>query len=126
MPREYPRSRRVGDQIQRELAGLVRDGLKDPRVALVTITEVQVTRDLSHAKVYFATLDREADTAQLNKVLQGAAGYLRRELAGRMRTRTVPELHFHYDTVPEHGAHMDALIRAAREEDRAHGSDEEE
>lgn len=117
MPREYPRSRRVGDQIQRELAQLVRDELKDPRVSLVTITEVEVTRDLAHAKVWFSTLDMESDHEALGKVLNGAAGFLRRELAQRMRTRIVPELKFLYDTVPEHGAKMDALIRAARESD---------
>lgn len=126
MGREYPRSRRVGDQIQRELAELVRDELKDPRVNLVTITEVEVTRDLAHAKIWFATLDLGADIAEIGKVLNGASGFLRRELARRMRTRVVPELHFHYDTVPEQGARMDALIRAARDADRARGSGEEE
>ncbi len=117
MPREYPRSRRVGDQIQRELAQMVRDELKDPRVALVTITEVEVTRDLAYAKVWFASLNQDTDPETLGKVLNGAAGFLRRELAQRMRTRIVPELKFIYDTVPEHGAKMDALIRAARESD---------
>lgn len=126
MPREYPRSRRVGDQIQRELAELVRDEMKDPRVSLVTITEVEVTRDLAHAKVFFATLAQDADPKAIAKVLNGAAGFLRRELAQRMKTRTVPELKFEYDRVPEHGAHMDALINQARAADRARGSDEDE
>ncbi len=126
MPQEYPRSRRVGDQIQRELAELVRDEMKDPRVALVTITEVEVARDLAHAKVYFASLAQDADPKVIAKVLNGAAGFLRRELAQRMKTRTVPELKFEYDRVPEHGAHMDALINKARAADRARGSDEEQ
>lgn len=120
--REYPRSRRVGDQIQRDLAELVRE-LKDPRVGMVTITEVEVTRDLAHAKVFFASLDKDLDPDALAKVLNGAAGFLRRELAQRMRTRTVPELHFRYDTVPEHAARMDALIDAARATDRDRGGD---
>lgn len=126
MPREYPRSRRVGDQIQRELATLVRDEVKDPRVALVTITEVEVARDLSHAKVWFASLAQDADPAATARVLNHAAGFLRHELAQRMRTRTVPELHFNYDRVPEHGARMDALIAAARaaDRDRADGDPE--
>ena len=124
MPREYPRSRRVGDQIQRELAELVR-GMKDPRVHLVTITEVEVARDLAHAKVWFAQLEPGADHHATAKALNGAAGFLRRELAQRMKTRTVPELRFEYDTVPEHGAHMDALISAARASDRAHDDEEQ-
>ena len=123
MPREYPRSRRVGDQIQRELAELIR-AMKDPRVNLVTVTEVEVARDLAHAKVWFAQLDQSADHAATAKALNGAAGFLRRELAQRMKTRTVPELRFAYDTVPEHGAHMDALINAARAADRARGEEE--
>ncbi|MEX0899817.1 MAG: 30S ribosome-binding factor RbfA [Gammaproteobacteria bacterium] len=126
MPKEYPRSRRVGDQIQRELAELVRDEMKDPRVSLVTITEVDVARDLAHAKVFFASLAQDADPKVIAKVLNGAAGFLRRELAQRMKTRTVPELKFEYDRVPEHGAHMDALINQARAADRARGSDEDE
>ncbi len=126
MSREYPRSRRVGDQIQRDLAGLVRDEMKDPRTELVTITEVEVSRDLSHAKVFFGTLAEGADPAEVERVLNGAAGFLRRELGHRMRTRTVPELRFCYDTVIDHGAHMDALIAQARAADRGRGSGEEE
>lgn len=126
MPREYPRSRRVGDQIQRELAQMVREEVKDPRVALVTITEVEVSRDLAHAKVYFGSLSDGATRAEMVKVLNGAAGFLRRELAQRLRTRTVPELRFHFDTALEEGARMDALISKARAEDRARGTGEEE
>lgn len=125
MPREYPRSRRVGDQIQRELAELIRDGVKDPRVTLVTITEVEVSRDLAHAKVFFASLAQDTPPAEIQKALNGAAGFLRRELARRMKTRTVPELRFEYDTTLEHGAKMDALISKARAEDRARGADDE-
>ncbi len=117
MSREYPRSRRVGDQIQRELAELVRDGLKDPRAELVTITEVEVSRDLAHAKVYFGTLAIGADKDEVQRALNGAAGFLRRELAKRLRVRTVPELRFLFDKVLDEGARMDALIAAARRAD---------
>lgn len=122
MPREYPRSRRVGDQIQRELAQLIRDEVKDPRVALVTVTEVEVSRDLAHAKVFFGSLSDASTHAEMTKVLNGAAGFLRRELAKRLSTRTVPELRFHYDTALEEGARMDALISKARADDEARGT----
>lgn len=122
MPREYPRSRRVGDQIQRELAQLIRDEVKDPRVALVTVTEVEVSRDLAHAKVFFGSLSEASTHVEMTKVLNGAAGFLRRELAKRLSTRTVPELRFHYDTALEEGARMDALISKARADDEARGT----
>ncbi|MCA1799606.1 MAG: 30S ribosome-binding factor RbfA [Xanthomonadaceae bacterium] len=122
MPREYPRSRRVGDQIQRELAQLIRDEVKDPRVALITVTEVEVSRDLAHAKVFFGSLSEASTHGEMTKVLNGAAGFLRRELAKRLSTRTVPELRFHYDTALEEGARMDALISKARADDEARGT----
>jgi ribosome-binding factor A len=101
------RSFRVADQIQRDLAELVRD-LKDPRIGLVTLNAVEVTPDYAHAKVYFSQLmgDEEACTTALNE----AAGYLRNGLFKRLTIHTVPTLHFVYDRTTERAADLSALI----------------
>ncbi len=113
MPREFPRTRRVGEQIQRELAGLLHEEIKDPRLGMVSISGVTVSRDLAHAKVYVSVLgDKAAVTASL-RVLNNAAGFLRRRLGRQMHIRSVPRLHFYFDQSIEEGARMDALIAAA-------------
>ncbi|MGM0594236.1 MAG: 30S ribosome-binding factor RbfA [Pseudomonadota bacterium] len=117
MGREFSRSRRVGEQIQRELAELVQRELKDPRLGMVTISAVDVTKDLSVAKVYFTVLNPGHDPQQTQKGLTHAGGFLRRELAHRMKLRVVPELRFFYDSSIENGSRLTALI------DRAVSSD---
>ena len=118
MSREYPRSYRVADQIHRELAELIAHGLKDPGVrSLVTISEVEVTRDLSIATVFFSVLSEESPGSTLQS-LERASGYLRRQLASRLRLRNVPQLRFRHDRSSEHGQYMDALIDAAVRRDR--------
>lgn len=113
MGREFSRSRRVGEQIQRELASLVQFELKDPRLGMVTISAVEVSRDLSVAKVYFTVLDAQHDIEQTLQGLTHAGGFLRRELAQRMKLRVVPELRFHYDSSIEKGSRLSALIDQA-------------
>ncbi len=113
MPSDYPRSHRVADFIQRELSGLIRTQLKDPHVSpMLTIASVDVSRDLSVAKIYYTVLDTAERDATQNG-LQRAAGFLRRQLAASMNTRSVPQLRFIYDDSLEHGAHMSALIDQA-------------
>ena len=113
MPREFPRTRRVGEQLQRELAGLVHEEIKDPRLGMVSISGVEVSTDLAHAKVFVSVLG-DAATADLSiQVLNNAAGFLRRKLGARMRLRTVPRLRFLYDRSLAEGARMDALINKA-------------
>lgn len=126
MPREFPRARRVGEQIQRELAELVRDELGDPRVQGITITGVDCSNDLSHARVHFSMLadDPEAHLAA-RKALDGAAGALRFALRERVRMRSVPMLSFHYDDSLARGAHLEALIQRAVAEDQAHHRDDD-
>jgi ribosome-binding factor A len=101
---------RIADQIQRDLAELIRD-LKDPRIGLVTLNSVEVSPDYAHAKVYFSLLlgDHEACTDALNE----AAGYLRNGLFKRLQIHTVPTLHFHYDRTTERAADISALIARA-------------
>ncbi len=113
MPREFPRTRRVGEQIQRELAGLVHAEIKDPRLGMVSISGVTVSRDLAHAKVYVSVLGDEAAVTASLRVLNNAAGFLRRRLGRQMRIRAVPRLRFYFDQSIEEGARMDALINAA-------------
>lgn len=118
MPRDYPRSYRVADQIQRELADLVAHELKDPGIGdLFTISEVEVSRDLSVADVHFTVLLPESAASTL-QALERAAGFLRRRLGARLRMRTLPQLRFHHDRSGVEGARMDALIEAARRRDR--------
>lgn len=113
MPRDFPRTRRIADQIQRELADILRTELKDPRVGMITLTDVEVSPDHRHAKVFFTVLhdaDSAADTAE---TLRHAAGFLRSQLARRMKLRTVPELQFKYDSSVERGIRLSRLIDAA-------------
>lgn len=113
MPRDFPRTRRVGEQLQRELAVLIRDEIGDPRLGMVSVSGVEVSRDLSHAKVFVSTLGKPADAEASVQVLQGAAGYLRRLLGQRMTLRSVPQLHFKYDDSIERGARLSSLIDSA-------------
>jgi ribosome-binding factor A len=113
MPREFSRSLRVADQIQRELAVLIRDEVKDPRMGMVSISGVEVSRDMAHAKVYVSVLGDEQSAADSLEALNHAAGFLRRELGRSMRLRTVPQLRFIHDRSLEEGARMSALIDEA-------------
>jgi ribosome-binding factor A len=107
------RLRRVADQIQRELSGLLRSELKDPRVGLITITGVEVSPDLAHAKVFFTTLGDAQSLLRTEEGLKRAAGFLRAQLGGRLKLRITPELHFRYDASVEQGVRLSQLIDAA-------------
>ncbi|HTP73163.1 MAG TPA: 30S ribosome-binding factor RbfA [Burkholderiaceae bacterium] len=112
------RSFRVADQIQRDLAELIR-ALKDPRVGMITINSVEVSPDYAHAQVYFSLL--VGDPPQCEVALNEAAGYLRNGLFKRLAIHTVPTLHFHFDKTTERAAEMSALIRKANEAPPAGG-----
>ncbi|BAP43454.1 30S ribosome-binding factor RbfA [Pseudomonas sp. 21LCFQ02] len=122
MAKEYSRTQRIGDQMQRELAQLIRREVKDPRLGLVTITAVDVSRDLSHAQVYVTVMGQDGndEVAQSIKVLNTAAGFLRMQIGREMKLRTVPQLHFRYDESVSRGAHLSALIERAVAEDSQH------
>jgi len=107
------RPQKVADQIQRELSGIIRRDLQDPRLSLVTITAVDAAPDLSHAVVYFTCLERaQAEAAE--RALRRAAGFLRSSLAKRIRLYTTPELRFKYDESVERGARLSQLIDSVR------------
>lgn len=113
MPRDFSRAARIADQIQRDLSDLIRQELKDPRVGLVTITGVEVTRDLSHAKVYVTSLAPAESSERSIQALQHAAGFLRTQLSHTLKARSIPQLHFVYDASVERGARLSQLIDEA-------------
>jgi ribosome-binding factor A len=115
MARDFKRTDRVGAQLQRELANLIRDELKDPELGLVTIQEVRVVRDFSQAKVYYTMMGSELARNEASKRLNQAAGHLRWLLGQQLMLRTVPKLSFVYDESIEKGEQMDALIERAVE-----------
>lgn len=113
MPKDYSRTLRIADQIQRELADLIRNELKDRRVGMITLTGVEVAQDYGHAKVFYTTLGSEGDNFLTGKGLEHAAGFLRSELSHRLKLRVVPQLHFIYDQSVERGMRLSQLIDEA-------------
>ncbi len=118
MPKEFSRSQRVAEQIRRELAELIRLEVKDPRVGFITLTDVEITPDYAHAKVFFTSMKGEEGLDEILAGLRRASGFLRRELGRRVRIHTTPELHFHYDRSVEEGSRLSQLIdRVVREDE---------
>lgn len=109
MPREFSRTRRVADQIQRELADLLLREVSDPRLQGVTVSGVEVSKDLAHARV-FVHPSREADAQAIVTALNHAASYLRKGLAGRLQLRVLPRLRFIHDPSLDAGERLDALL----------------
>jgi ribosome-binding factor A len=108
------RGLRVQDQIQRDLAEIIAFELKDPRIGMITLTEVQITPDYAHAKIFFTTLiDNEEAVKNTLKGLQTAAGFMRNQLGKRLHIHTLPELHFVHDTSTLRGIEMSKLIDEA-------------
>jgi ribosome-binding factor A len=110
MPKDYSRSSRVVEQIKRELAELIRLEVKDPRIGFITVTDVEITADYAHAKVFFSSFTGKESADEALKGLRSASAFLRRELGRRVRIHTTPELHFVYDNSIEEGTRMSALI----------------
>ena len=112
MKKKSGRPQKLGDLIQREISELVQRELRDPRVGMITITSVDVSPDLSHAKVFYTTLD-PAHVEEAAQGLKRAAGFLRSQLAKRNKMNTTPELRFAYDESVERGDRLSRLIDAA-------------
>lgn len=109
MSSDFKRTDRIAEMMQRKLAQIITQEVKDPRLpAFITISAVTVTRDLGHAKIYFTALNDE--TGQAEVILNGAASYLRTALARTLTLRTVPQLHFIHDKSIEYGRHLSRLI----------------
>ncbi len=131
MAQDFKRTDRIADQMQRDLAELLRSSMKDPRIGMVTVNQVVVAKDLGFADVYVTLLtvnDLDADAAEVKstiKVLNGAAGFLRSELGRMIKLRTIPQLRFHFDASVKRGRQLDNLISQARQKDADLSSDEE-
>ncbi|MCF5878171.1 30S ribosome-binding factor RbfA [Aeromonas veronii] len=132
MAREFSRTRRVGQQIQREIALILQREVKDPRIGMVTVSDVEVSRDLNYAKIYVTFLQLENDAERIKEGLQGlteAAGYIRSLLGSAMRLRVVPELRFYYDQTLVEGMRLSNLVTKTVREDKRRmaesGRDEE-
>jgi ribosome-binding factor A len=123
--KEFNRTQRMGDQIQRELAQLIQQQMADPRLGMITVSAVEVSRDLAHAKVFISVLDEQADAQASLDVLNKAAGYLRHELAQRTKMRVTPRLRFVYDPTLKYGSRLSTLIDTAVSEDRTHKTSDE-
>ena len=123
MKRHSQRAQRVGDQIQRELADLLKNEVKDPRVGPVTVTGVEVSADLSHATVRFTHLAGRDQADAAVQALARTGGFLRSELGRRLNLYSVPQLHFAYDDTIESGMRMSRLIDLAIAEDKKHPAD---
>lgn len=120
MPREFSRRQRVAEEIQKELGYLIATKVKDPGVRLATITEVDVSPDLKHARIYIGMFDVTSAGDQAPGVLAGlerARGFLRRELGKRLRLRVMPELRFYEDATERNAQHLSQVIRKAVDED---------
>ena len=129
MPREFSRSERMAEQLRRELAEIVRDEIKDPRLGFVSFTEVRLSRDLSHAVVYCSVFHSvQSSPEQQNEsieILNHAVGFIRKEIAHRIRARIVPTLKFVLDDSITRGAAMDELISEAIKSDKKHEANED-
>ena len=115
--RSFNRSARVGVQVQKVLADLIQKGVSDPRLAQVTITDVELSRDLRIAKVYFATHGKGQDEKDVLAGFESAKGFIKRELAKRLGLRYMPDLRFFYDASFDYGDRISRVIQSLRTND---------
>ncbi|MDB4947361.1 MAG: ribosome-binding factor [Gemmatimonadetes bacterium] len=112
MPR-FKRTDRINEQLKQEIAVMVHDEVRDPRVGLATVTAVETSPELDHAKVYVTTLGDEKEQADVLVGLRSAAPFIRSQLGKRLHMRRIPELHFEYDRVLAGALHIERLLREA-------------
>lgn len=118
MPREFSRNQRLGNQVLRTLNELLRFETKDPRLKLVSLTAVDLSRDLSIARVYFSLLDPNGDPEPVQDGLERASGFLRGRLGREIKIRHVPELRFTHDKSAAEAQRIGSLIESALESDQ--------
>ncbi len=124
-PRGFNRTDRVADQIQKDLAVLLQRELKDPRVGMVTVSSVSVSKDFSYADVYVSFMDKNSaeEAEKAVEILEKAAGFLRTQLAKGIKLRVMPRLRFHFDATLLEGPRLSALIDKAVKDDKARHPD---
>ncbi|MCF2863078.1 Ribosome-binding factor A [Pseudoalteromonas sp. THAF3] len=128
--REFSRTERVAQQIQKEIAVIIQREVKDPRLGMVTVSAVEVSRDLSYAKIFVTVFNQDDDTKakQSMRILNDASGYIRSLLGKRIRARIIPELRFVIDNSLLEGMRISNLVDTVMREDqdKRNNSDEEE
>jgi ribosome-binding factor A len=122
---QFRRTDRLNEQLRQEITLLVRDEVRDPRVGLATITAVQTSPELDHAKVYFTALGDEDERKEILAGLRSASPFIRSQLSKRLHMRRVPELHFELDRVLEEAARIERLLREALPPDPPSNDDDE-
>jgi ribosome-binding factor A len=115
------RQKRVAERIRTEVADLFQRGMKDPRLELVSVTTVNIDRELEHASVFVSTVGDAARREEVMRVLKGAKGFIRREVGRRVQLRRTPELIFHWDPSPEKVEHVAQLLEQLKSESRPSG-----
>ncbi|TQV74837.1 30S ribosome-binding factor RbfA [Aliikangiella marina] len=128
MAREFNRTDRVAEQLQREVAQIIQMEVKDPRLGMVTVSGVDISRDLYYATAYVTFLgieETEKNLKQALDVLNQASGFIRSLIGKRMKMRVIPQLKFEYDKSIAHGSELSALIQKARNKDSDNESDED-
>lgn len=126
MAKDFSRTRRVGEQLQRELAQLIQYEIKDPRLGMVTVSAVEVSRDMTNAKVFIMLSGTDEEIKTSLAILNKAAGFLRHALSKSMNMRIMPHLKFQHDQTMEHGANLTALIEYAVATDKERAAEREE
>lgn len=124
MPR-YRRTDRLNEQLRQEISILVRDAVRDPRVGLATVTAVETSPELDHAKVYITTLGDDEEKAEIIAGLRSASPFIRGQLGRRLHIRRVPELHFEIDRMLEEANRIESLLREALPDERRSADQEE-
>lgn len=104
------RAQRVAETIHKEISSLLIKGLKDPRIGFITITSVDVTPDLSIAKVYYTLMAEQGDRKETQAGLSSSASYVRQQIGKVLRLRHIPEIRFHYDESVDYGNHIEKLL----------------
>lgn len=125
MPK-FRRTDRINEQLKQEISLLIRDQVRDPRVGLATITAVQTSPELDHAKVYITALGDEAEREEILVGLRSAAPFIRRELGKSLQMRRIPELHFEIDRVLAEAMRIEQLLREALPFDASASADADE
>jgi len=116
MPTTYKRTDRISDVLKKELAEILSREVKDPRLNFITITHVEITRDLKNAKVFFSSMQEGTELREIHKSLKHAAGFVQRKLGARIHLRYTPHITFVYDHTIEYGSHMNRLLKDIEDE----------
>jgi ribosome-binding factor A len=124
--REFKRQDRLQEEIKREVAAILRDVVKSPKLGFVTVTEVELSKDLKYAKIFYSTLGGSIERAESNRSLERTRGVVQAELAKRLRIRQVPQISYHIDKSLDYADRIDTLLDQIKKEPIADGSEDGE